>query len=123
MDIFHDVGADLTIDPDGRLMTVTDDAWTRQRVVRRLLTNAGDYIWDLSYGGGLRREIGGVVAARRIEASILRQLRLEAAVARQPGPKVVVSEPVSGTVNADITYVDAHMASTTQFSVAIGDAV
>ena len=46
-DISHTFGADLSLSATGDLLCVTGDTLTQQRVLRRLLTNAGDYIWQL----------------------------------------------------------------------------
>ena len=55
-------------------------ALTQQRVLRRLLTNPGDYIWQLGYGAGLGQFVGrpGVPAA--IAGVAGAQILLEAAV-------------------------------------------
>ncbi|MEE3500197.1 hypothetical protein [Acidiphilium acidophilum] len=46
-------GGDLAIDAGGDLALAAGSALTEQRVLRRLLTNPGDYIWQLSFGAGL----------------------------------------------------------------------
>ena len=42
----------------------------QQRVLRRLLTNPGEYIWQLDYGAGLARFIGQPVNPSQITAVI-----------------------------------------------------
>jgi len=44
-DISHLWGNDLTIGPTGDLAVASNDGLTQQRVLRRLLTSVGDYIW------------------------------------------------------------------------------
>jgi hypothetical protein len=81
-DLDHDFGGDLALGPTGDLATVTGTVLGQQRVLRRLLTNAGDYIWHLAYGAGLPAVIGTPVDAVTIEGMVRGQIFLEAAVAR-----------------------------------------
>ncbi|MBB3174988.1 hypothetical protein FHR90_002835 [Endobacter medicaginis] len=120
MDLSHDIGGDLMLDAGSGLATVTADDWVRQRVLRRLLTNPGDYIWDVGYGGGLRSQIGNVVAAGQIAASIRRQLQLEAAIATSPAPQVSVSDSGNGTIDTTITYADAADGTTSRVALTVG---
>ena len=57
-DISHQFSADLSLSPTGDLATITAPQLTQQRVLRRLLTNPGDYIWHPSYGAGLAAFVG-----------------------------------------------------------------
>ena len=120
MDLSHDIGGDLMLDAGSGLATVTADDWVRQRVLRRLLTNPGDYIWDVGYGGGLRSQIGNVVAAGQIAASIRRQLQLEAAIATSPAPQVSVNDSGNGTIDTTITYADAADGTTSRVALTVG---
>ena len=52
-DINHLWGNDLAFSATGDLATADVPTLTQQRVLRRLLTNPGDYIWELDYGAGL----------------------------------------------------------------------
>jgi len=108
-DITLEWGADLSADSSGDLALTTGSDQTTQRVIRRLLTNAGDYIWNLQYGGGLAAFVGQPTAAAEIEAVIRAQMALETEVASAPAPTVAVStiDTASGSVVADITYSDA----------------
>ena len=45
-DLAHQFGADLVAGATGDLAVVDGPALGRQRVLRRLLTNPGDYIWQ-----------------------------------------------------------------------------
>jgi phage baseplate assembly protein W len=108
-DIMLDWGTDLSADSSGDLALTTGSDQTTQRVIRRLLTNPGDYIWNLQYGGGLAAFVGQPTAAAQIEAVIRDQMALETAVAAAPAPTVAVAmiNTASGSVVADITYADA----------------
>src|SRR6201999_2397048 len=81
-----------------------------QRICRRLLTNPGDYIWNLNYGGGLGQFLGVPANNADIEAVILNQLHLETAVPTTPTPQVTttIADVANGYVVANITYADAN---------------
>ncbi len=100
----------------------------QQRVLRRLLTNPGDYIWQLDYGAGLARFIGQPANPLQIKAVIRSQIFKEAAVARQPEPVIDVQiSPggAAGTVYVYVRYVDADSGADTDpliFGIRIGHA-
>ena len=66
-----------------RFASATGPLLGQQRVLRRLLTSPGDYIWQLDYGAGLARFIGQPVNPLQIKAVIRSQIFKEAAVARR----------------------------------------
>ncbi len=107
MDISHVVGADLVIGTVGDLATADGTIYVQQRVLRRLMTNRGDDIWDLGYGGGLPSFVGMPVNATSLETKVRDQLLLEAAVARLPVPTVTILSAADNTVTLTITYSDA----------------
>ncbi len=107
-DIAHVIGSDLMVSPTGDLAIVDLSDWTQQRVLRRLLTNPGGYIWQLSYGAGLPVMVGTTVSAQQIKAIIRRQMILETAVSQQPEPVVVMQGGQPGTVFATVSYNDAQ---------------
>ena len=106
-DIAHFVGSDLSVGPTGDLVVADLADWTRQRILRRLLTNAGGYIWQLSYGAGLPGMVGMTVSAQQVAAIIRKQLGLEAGVSAQPEPTVTIQTGQPGTVFATVAYYDA----------------
>ena len=107
-DIAHVVGSDLMVGPTGDLAVVDLSDWTQQRVLRRLLTNTGGYIWQLTYGAGLPSLVGTTVSAQQITAIIRRQMSLETAVSQQPEPTVVLQGGQPGTVFATVSYRDGQ---------------
>jgi len=118
-DILLEWGGDLAVGSAGDLALVTGTDMTNQRVCRRLLTNAGDYIWQREYGGGLGQFVGNPTKPADIEAVIRSQLRLESAVSATPSPQVNVriADPANGVVIANITYVDAPTGTTSQLNI------
>ena len=98
-------GADLALGSTGGLATLTGPSLTKQRLTRRLLTNPGAYIWDLTYGAGLPAYVGQPVDVAGLTAVITAQAMLEAEVASVTS--VSVTQDDLGHVNATIVYVDA----------------
>ena len=106
-DLAHVMGGDLSVGPTGDLAVVLGVTETQQRVLRRLLTNPGAYLWQLGYGGGLPGMIGQPAEPNRIAAIIRAQVLQEAAVAPNPPPSVSVTVQPDGTVTASVIYTDA----------------
>lgn len=122
-DISHQWGSDLTIGPAGDLAVSDNTELCKQRVLRRLLTNTIDYIWQPAYGAGLAGFIGQPGNVGRIRAVIRSQIFKEAAVARTPEPMidVVVSpEGNPSTVYVHIRYADAISSQTQILSFSVG---
>ena len=119
-DLAHSFGADLQIGPSGDLALVAGDLKTQQRVLHRLLTSQGTYIWQLTYGAGLPGLVGGIASQQRIAAIIRAQMGYEAAVAATPEPTVVLTAEGFGVVSATITYTDATSGNAQVLSLPIG---
>jgi hypothetical protein len=107
-DVFLEWGSDLAVSSSGDLALATGSDVVSQRVCRRLLTNSGDYLWNLNYGGGLAQFVGIPANPVDIEAVITNQLLLETAVPTTPAPQVTttVTDAANGYVVATITYAD-----------------
>lgn len=120
-DLAHVMGSDLQISPSGDLAIVSGDDETQQRVLHRLLTSAGTYIWQLSYGAGLPSIIGSVASQQQITAIIRAQMRLEAAVLAIPEPSVVLTSGQVGEVSATISYTDAVSGNEQTLALSSGD--
>jgi phage baseplate assembly protein W len=124
-DLSHQWGSDLIVGPTGDLATVTGAALGQQRVLRRLLTSPGDYIWQPDYGAGLAQFIGSPTDAAQIRAVVRSQIFQEAAVAQSPEPVIDVQVGPSGAggignVYVHIRYVDAESQSTQTLSLSVG---
>ena len=121
-DAAHQWGSDLVIGSTGDIGTVTGQLLGQQRVLRRLLTNPGDYIWQLDYGAGLARFIGQPINPLQIRAVIRSKIFKETAVARQPEPLIDVQvspEGAPGMVYVHIRYVDAESSQTQVISFSV----
>jgi len=119
VDISHFMGQDVALGPTGDIAMVSGSEQTKQRLLRRLLTNPGDYIWQPQYGAGLPRFIGQPVSVPEIEAVIRAQVALEATVAQIPEPIITVQDNRDGSVFATITYAEAANGSTQTLEVSV----
>lgn len=122
-DISHQWGSDLTIGPGGDIAVADDAELCKQRLLRRLLTNINDYIWQPTYGAGLAGFIGQPGKVERIQAAIRSQIFKEAAVARTPEPTidvVVGPEGNPSTVYVHILYANALSNQTEVLSFSVG---
>lgn len=111
-DLSLQYGADLNIGPTGDLLLTDVPELTEQRVLRRLLTNQGDYIWHLTYGAGLGQFVGQPGASAAIAAVARSQMSLEASVALTPAPSVIASVNADSSVSLAIGYTDSTTGST-----------
>ena len=107
-DIYEYVGDDIQTSPTGDLATVEGTLEGQQRVLRRLLTAPGSYIWHPTYGAGLGQFIGKPQTAAQIQGIVRAQMLLEASVAQNPAPTVSVTFTPSGVFTVNIGYVDAQ---------------
>ena len=102
-DVFHLFNSDLTFSASGDLLTAAGRAETTQRLLRRLLTNARDYLWQPGYGAGLPGYIGAPLDTGPLSALVKAQMYLEAGVAHDPEPQVTLT-PIPNGVSARIVY-------------------
>lgn len=118
-DIYHEWGTDLTAGSSGDLAVSTGSTSVSQRVCRRLLTNPGDYLWNLDYGGGLAQFVGEAAKQADIEAILRTQLALEPLVPSAPAPRISVRivDASKGYVVASVTYVDPSSMAPVQLHV------
>lgn len=117
-DIDHYWNGDCSAAANGDLLTASDSERSKQRILRRLLTNPaqkdaagnvvvpGDYIFHPDYGAGLPRMVGSLATPAEIRARIRGQMLLETSVARSPPPDITVTT-MNGGVSVQINYTDA----------------
>lgn len=106
-DAAHYFSSDLALSATGDLLTAESTDETTQRVLRRLLTNLKDYLWQPGYGAGLPGYIGQPLDQAALTALIKSQMYLEAGVSHDPEPQVVLTQIPNG-ISAQITYVSAE---------------
>ena len=120
-DLFHQFGNDLTVSASGDLATVDGTPLGEQRVLRRILTNQGAYIWELTYGAGLPAKIGSTIQSDALTGLILTQMYLEDIVARTPLPTVLVTKTAPGIFSVSIKYTDAYTGLQASLSFDLGE--
>jgi hypothetical protein len=118
-DLSLQFGGDLSIGPTGDVAVADTQALTQQRVLRRLLTNPGDYIWQLTYGAGLGQFVGRPGVSALVSGVIRTQMQLEPQVMQSPAPSVSASASDDGTVAVSVNYVDAVTGQTGLLSFSI----
>lgn len=109
MDIYQYFGSDIVASINGDLQSVDTTIKGQQRILRRLLTNPGTYIWHPSYGAGLPRFVGQTLSAGlflEIKGLIRTQIFQEQAVAKSPDPIITINAIPNG-IFCSIKYVDA----------------
>jgi phage baseplate assembly protein W len=120
-DVFHQFGSDFLAGPTGDLALASGSTAGQQRVLRRLLTNPGDYIWQPTYGAGLGQFVGTPASPAQIRAVIRSQIFKEPAVARTPEPVVDVTNDPGGTFYVHIRYADAVSGGTQTLSFSVSN--
>jgi hypothetical protein len=124
IDISHEWGEDLRLSASGDLLTSAQHETTRQKLVRRLLTNPGDDLWNLEFGLGLGYYVGRTIDVREIEAKVRSQLSREPNVAAIPPARVEVEsdgvEP-GGRCVLRISYVDKSTGSAKTATLSLGN--
>ena len=103
-------GNDLSVGPTGDIGTTLVQNEIQQRIVRRLLTNAGDCIWHLNYGAGLGSYVGEPYSPGDIESTILNQFQHEALVATNPLPTVQINQSMTGSISTISVFVQYQVA-------------
>ena len=106
-DLWHEFGADLQVSASGDILLANGNTAVQQRVLRRLLTNQGQYIWQLAYGAGLRQRVGQDTNLTVIQNIVRSQIFAEADVAQVPAPVISATRDATGNVSVTITYTDA----------------
>lgn len=109
-DLDQYIGADIAASATGDIQTATGTLRGQQRVLRRLLTNPGDYIFHPEYGAGLPGYVGQTADIPKITALVRGQMLLEDAVAKSPAPVITVV-PIPGAdgggFSITVKYADA----------------
>jgi phage baseplate assembly protein W len=76
-------------------------------------------VWHPEYGAGLARFVGQPIDAASIQAIIRSQMLLEAAVAVQPEPVVIVRSDAGGTLFVQVRYADAETAAVQSLNIQV----
>lgn len=121
MDINHYFSSDVIISGTGDLSTVGGTTETQQRILRRLLTNPGDYLWHPEYGAGVGQYVGKTTAELQpLKAMIISQVLLEKAVAASPAPVVTLISDMT-KLTCTIQYFDSDVQALQTLSFSVGE--
>lgn len=111
---------DLTLSSTGDLAMIVDPSLGTERILRRLMTNPGDYLWNPDFGAGLSQYIGRPIDTHEMQALIRVQMRLEAAVSTATEPIISVSSS-SGGLFVQIQYEDSTTAASSVIAANISE--
>jgi hypothetical protein len=114
-DAGHYFSGDLQVGATGDLLVATSVLESQQRILRRLLTNQGDYIWQPGYGAGLPARIGQPLNEAEMDSLIKSQMYLEQSVVQNPAPQVITT-PIPNGLDVQIQYVEADSSQPTTLS-------
>ncbi|GBR44229.1 hypothetical protein [Neokomagataea thailandica] len=101
----HVYGDDLSV-LAGNVSFVSREEATKQRILRRILTNSGGYIWHPDYGAGLPQMVGSVVDEELISASIRHSLLSDVGVDSSRPIEVNIVQSSGGGVLCWVEYFD-----------------
>ncbi len=121
MDLSQWYGNDINLSPTGGVQLVSGAAETDQRLLRRLLTPPGAYLWHPTYGAGLGAWVGkdlGPADFDTLKALIIGQVLAEASVAQNPVPVVTLSDHQSYlSVTVEYVYAPTSQLQSLSFNV------
>ena len=103
-DVDHLWGGDVGLTQTGDLARVNGADRSKQRVLRRLMTNPGDYAFHPEYGAGLPAKVGAILDLAEIRALVRNQMLLEASVS-QADPITVAANALDDGVSIDLDYI------------------
>ena len=123
MEISQNFGNDISLNSSGDIQQSSKTDLANQSIIRRLLTNPGEYIWHPTYGAGIGRFVGENLSSENfdnIKNIITSQMLMESTVAQFPLPKITLSSTNGTVLICDITYYDAILKNpeTISFKVA-----
>ena len=106
VDLDQYIGGDLSVSLSGDLQTCSGVLRSEQRLYRRLLTNPGSYLFELTYGAGVGLAVGQPQMAATVKALINSQIFLEDSVAQSPPPVVQVA-PIDDGITCNISFTES----------------
>lgn len=115
MDASHYFSGDLQLGATGDVLIADGSLESQQRILRRLLTNPRDYIWQPGYGAGLPAKIGQPLNEPEMDTLIRSQMFLEESVSQNPAPQIITREIPSG-IDVQILYVERESSQPTTLS-------
>lgn len=117
-DAAHYFSGDLQLGANGDLLVASSLLESQQRILRRLLTNVNDYIWQPEYGAGLPARIGLPMNEAEMDSLIRSQMLLEQSVVQNPAPQIIITQIPNG-IDVQIQYVEADSQQPTTLSFSV----
>lgn len=121
MDLSQWYGNDIGLSNIGGAELVQGATETDQRLLRRLLTPPGAYIWHPTYGAGLGTWVGRVLGPAdfdTMKALIVGQVLAEPSVAQNPAPVVTLVDHQSYlSCTVEYVYAPTSQLQTLSFNV------
>lgn len=114
-DAGHYFSSDLHLGATGDLLVADGVLESRQRILRRLLTNPRDYIWQPEYGAGLPGKIGLPLDRAELDTLIRSQMYLEESVVQNPAPQITTT-PIPNGIDVQVQYVEADSSQSATLS-------
>lgn len=109
-DAAHDFGNDLSFSATNDLELSSGIDLSNERILRRLFTNPGDYIWHTNYGAGIKQFVGAALSGTtydQIQANVTSNVFLEATVSPNPPPQISF-QTIQGGIFSGISYTMAE---------------
>lgn len=106
--ISHTIGGDIDLTSGGAVALVSEADETRQKILRRLCTNPGAYLWGLDYGAGLPALVGMTETTETISSVVQAQMALESGIDQMQPVTVTVTPLTGGKYTCSIQYTDSQ---------------
>jgi len=110
---------DYKLSPSHDLAVVDGDIYARQRILRRLFTVVGGYVFHQDYGAGLPQKIGRPMTTQFLESIVRSQIALENSVAPNPAPTISVVQQPGGLFIISIGYTSAGNSQQLSLTIAV----
>jgi hypothetical protein len=123
-DLYSVWGTDLSAGNSGDLMSVSGTERGKQRLLRRYMTNPGDYIFEPGYGAGLGRYVGEVQSKAELDeiyGLIMSQTLMESVVAPSPAPVITLAQLQDLSLWCSVQYTDAAEQVPVTLSFTVGN--
>ena len=122
MSIAHWYGNDLQRAPNGSLAVASPIDNCTQRILRVLLTAAGDYIWHTGYGIGAGQFVGRGLSPQvlqQIKAAFRGQVLSDPEVSTNPAPTLDFDTSTPNSLGVTISYTFAPTGKPTTLSFSV----
>lgn len=106
-DLALDWAMDLQISAQGDLAVSTGVPLLKQRIIRRILTNKKQLIFQPEFGVGVPKYVHEGISTsvfNEIKQRVIQEIYKEEAVARNPGPEIIITSTYNGIFISIVVY-------------------